>query len=352
MNEARAFARVLVAGGAGFIGSHFVERVLAGAPRDGRVVVLDALTYAGRRENLAGVAGDPRFVFVHGDIADAPLVARLFREHAFDAVVNLAAESHVDRSIEDALPFVRTNVVGALTLLEGARRAWLGGGGDVRGFRFVHVSTDEVYGSLGEHDPEERRFVEGGPYDPSSPYAASKASSDHFARAYFKTYGLPVVVTHAANNYGPRQAPEKLIPRLIARALAGETLPVFGQGRERREWLFVGDHCDGLVRALERGRPGETYNLPGTDERPNLETAERLADALDAALGQAPGTTRRRIAFVTPRPGHDYCYAMDGQKARRELGYAPATPFDEGLLRTVRWYVENRDWLAAVETIR
>jgi dTDP-glucose 4,6-dehydratase len=336
--------RVLVTGGAGFIGSHFVEHLLRVQSID-RLVVLDALTYAGRRENLDSASGDARFVFVHGDVCDALLLRRLFREHAIDAVVHLAAESHVDRSIADAAPFVRTNVLGTVTLLDEARCAWSNAPSPGR---FVHVSSDEVYGALGEHG----RFTEASPYAPNSPYAASKASSDFFVRAYQRTYGFPAIITHCANNFGPRQAPEKLIPRLIARALAGEPLPVFGQGLQRREWLYVEDHCRALELALLRGALGETYNFAGTEERTNLETARALADAVDLELGRAPGTSRATITFVEDRPGHDFRYALDGDKARVDLGFEAMTRFDEGLARTVRWYVENRAWLSPVERLR
>jgi dTDP-glucose 4,6-dehydratase len=339
MNEA-SFApkRVLVTGGAGFIGSHLTERVLEERSVE-RVVVLDALTYAGRRENLEAAARDARFAFVHGDICDAAIVRRVFAEHAFDAVFHLAAESHVDRSIADAAPFVRTNVAGTVTLMDEARRTWSDPGN-----RFLHVSTDEVYGALGEHD-DAARFSEESPYAPNSPYAASKASADLFVRAYRRTYRFPAIVTHCANNYGPRQSPEKLIPRLVARALSGESLPVFGQGLQRREWLFVRDHVDGLWRAMTRGRVGEAYDFAGEGGRTNLETAHAVADAIDAALGKNSGTTRGRIEFVDDRPGHDFRYAIDGEKARRELGFEPKARFSEALADTVRWYVANREWL-------
>jgi len=338
MTAASAFTprRLLVTGGAGFIGSAFVEAALSGgeplAAAVERVVVLDALTYAGKREHLAAVERDPRFVFVHGDVCDRPLVDRLFAEHDVDAVVHLAAESHVDRSIADGAPFVRTNVVGTFTLLDAAHHAWRGPR------RFLHVSSDEVYGALGPTG----RFDESSRYAPSSPYAASKASSDHFVRAYFVTHALPTLVTHAANNFGPRQAPEKLVPLCIARAVAGEPLPLYGDGRQVREWLYVDDHVAGLWRALALGRPGETYDFGGAEELENRDVVARIADAVDAALGRPPGTSRRLVTHVTDRPGHDFRYALDSSKACRELGWSPRTPFDEGLARTVHASVSRR----------
>jgi dTDP-glucose 4,6-dehydratase len=324
--------RLLVTGGAGFVGSHFVEGALDGSLDDARsvqrLVVLDALTYAGKRAHLASVEHDPRLVFVHGDICDRPLLERLFAEHAFDAVVHLAAESHVDRSIADGAPFVRTNVVGTFRLLDVARAAW----GREGAHRFVHVSTDEVYGALGAAG----RFDESSRYAPSSPYAASKAAGDHFARAYFVTYGLPVLVTHSCNNFGSRQVPEKLVPLLVRNAIAGLPLPIYGDGRQVRDWLSVHDHVRGLWRALSAGRAGETYDFGGGCELENREVAARIADAVDAALGRAGGTSRRLMASVADRPGHDFRYALDSSKARRELGWAPRVGFAEGVERLVR----------------
>jgi dTDP-glucose 4,6-dehydratase len=325
----RPVRSLLVTGGAGFIGSHFVDHALASGVE--RLVVLDALTYAGRRDHLAAAARDARFAFVHGDVCDAALVARLFGEHDFDAVAHLAAESHVDRSIADGAPFVRTNVAGTFTLLDAARAAW----SENPARLFLHVSTDEVYGSLGPAG----RFTEASPYAPSSPYAASKAAADHLARAWHRTYGLPVVVTHGSNNYGPRQLAEKLVPRAIAAALAGEPIPVYGDGRQVRDWLFVEDHVRGLWLALVRGAPGETYDLGGGTELENRETVARVADAVDDSLGR-PRTSRRLVTPVADRPGHDFRYALDASKARATLGWTPAVPFDEGLARTVRWYVD------------
>ncbi len=324
--------RVLVTGGAGFIGSHFVDALLATSPETNSVVVLDALTYAGRKENLAEAEKDGRCSFVHGDICDRALVAKLFLKNELDAVVHLAAESHVDRSIEDGAPFLRTNVEGTFTLIDVAREAWR----DAKGARrFLHVSTDEVYGSLGATG----KFTEDSPYLPNSPYAASKASADMFVRAFRKTHDFPAIVTHCSNNYGPRQLAEKLIPLCIARAVAGEPIPLYGQGAQVREWIHVEDHCRGLWLALTRGRVGETYNLGGATELANAETVGLVADAVDAALGRAPGTSRALVTLVKDRAGHDFRYALDGGKAARELGFVPAVSFAEGLATTVGWYL-------------
>ncbi|MDP9036857.1 MAG: dTDP-glucose 4,6-dehydratase, partial [Myxococcota bacterium] len=302
-----------------------------------RLVVLDKLTYAGRRENLDAFEGDRRFVFVEGDVCDRPLVDKLFAEHDFDAVVHLAAESHVDRSIADGAPFVRTNVDGTFVLLDAARAAWVGP--DLR--RFVYVSSDEVYGALGHAG----HFDESSPLAPRSPYAASKAAGDLFARAYFVTHGLPVVVTHGSNTYGPRQSPEKLIARSIANALAGTPMPVYGAGKQVRQWLYVDDHARGLWQALLVGRPGETYDLGGTAELENRETVGRVAAAVDRALGRAPGTSLRLVTFVADRAGHDFRYALDSAKARQALRWRPAIAFDEGLAHTIAWYIANPAWL-------
>ena len=320
--------RVLVTGGAGFIGSHFVDALLAASPDVNSVVVLDALTYAGRKENLAAAETDERCSFVHGDICDRTLVSKLFWKNGFDAVVHLAAESHVDRSIEDGAPFLRTNVEGTFTLIDVAREAWR----DAKGARrFLHVSTDEVYGSLGATG----KFTEDSPYLPNSPYAASKASADLFVRAFQKTHDFPAIVTHCSNNYGPRQLPEKLIPLCIARAVAGEPIPLYGKGEQVREWLHVEDHCRGLWLALTRGSVGETYNLAGATELANRETVGLVADAVDAALGRAAGTSRALISLVKDRAGHDFRYALDGAKAERELGFAASVGFAEGIASTV-----------------
>jgi dTDP-glucose 4,6-dehydratase len=330
---------VLVTGGAGFIGSAVVRRLLT--ETSWHVVTLDALTYAGNLESLAPVADADRHTFVHGDITDAELVRDLFARHRFDGVLHLAAESHVDRSIDDPGAFVRTNVVGTFTLLDAALRHWDELDADTKArFRFVHVSTDEVFGSLGD----DGCFTTETAYDPSSPYSASKAGSDHLARAWHRTYGLPVVVTNCSNNYGPYQFPEKLIPLMILRGLAGEPLPVYGTGTNVRDWLFVDDHAHGLQRALERGIPGDTYLFGGNNERTNLQVVQAVCALLDDRLGRPPGTTARQVAFVTDRPGHDFRYAIDASHARAVLGWMPSRTFEEGLAATVDWYLANRPW--------
>lgn len=336
--------RLLVTGGAGFIGSnlvHWLWREHAASLQ--RVVVLDALTYAGNLMNLERLplpSGRERdYFFVKGDVCDGELVSRLFEEHDFDAVLHLAAESHVDRSIEDPGAFVRTNVIGTHVLLDVARRRWR----DEVPRRFVLVSTDEVYGALGA----EGEFSEETPYAPNSPYAASKAGADLLARACFKTYGLPVIITNCSNNYGPRQLPEKLIPLMIRNAKAEQRLPVYGAGKQVRDWLHVDDHCEGLWLALTRGVPGEKYNFGGGYEAPNLEIVETIADAVDAILERPAGTSRGLIAFVPDRPGHDFRYAIDASKAKGHLGWKGGREFSAGLTETVRWYLENEAWLAA-----
>ena len=329
--------RLLITGGAGFIGSNFTRRMLATGGLES-VVVLDALTYAGHLENLADVAGDPRFTFVHGDICDRPLVDRILREHAIDAVVHLAAESHVDRSIESAEAFVRTNVTGTFTLLEAVRNS-------AHTRRFVHVSTDEVYGSR-----TEGTFTEASPYAPSSPYAASKAASDLLARSYVVTHQLPIVITNGCNTYGPYQLPEKLVPLMIANAIDGTPLPVYGEGKQIREWLHVDDHCAALWSALTRGTPGESYNLGSGEELSNLALVEQLADLVDDELQRPRGTTRRRITFVPDRKGHDFRYALDCAKARQDLGWHAPSTLAAQLAQTVRWYVANGAWRRAAST--
>lgn len=327
---------LLVTGGAGFIGSAFVRRCLADPSVS--VVTLDALTYAGDPGNLAGL---PRHELVVGDIGDRALVRSLLRERRPAAVVNLAAESHVDRSIDGPRAFVDTNVVGTFELLE-ACRAWLASDGAAGrgGFRFLHVSTDEVYGSLGPTG----RFTESSPHAPSSPYAASKAAADHLVRAYAHTYGLPAITTNCSNNYGPRQFPEKLIPLMVLNALERRPLPVYGAGGNVRDWLHVDDHCDGLLAALRRGAPGRTYNLGGGAERTNLQVVHALCDLVDALRPDLGGDTRALVRFVADRPGHDLRYAVDATRAAEELGWRPAHDFDTGLRETVRWYLENRAW--------
>jgi dTDP-glucose 4,6-dehydratase len=338
---------ILVTGGAGFIGSNFILRWIReiGAP----VVNLDRLTYAGNPANLAALAGDARYQFVHGDICDAALVAALLCEHRPRFIVHFAAESHVDRSIADPGAFIRTNVQGTFTLLEQARRYWseLDEAGR-RSFRFLHVSTDEVYGSLG---PGAAAFSEAAAYAPNSPYAASKASSDHLARAYHRTYGLPVLTTNCSNNYGPFQFPEKLIPLMILNALEGQPLPVYGDGRNVRDWLFVEDHCAAIRAVLDRGRVGETYNIGGGSERSNLDVVTRICDLVDELRPDVSLAPRsKQIAFVTDRPGHDRRYAIDATKIRRELGWKPAVEFESGLRKTVAWYLEHDAWIENLRT--
>ncbi|RPE81062.1 dTDP-glucose 4,6-dehydratase [Vulcaniibacterium tengchongense] len=333
----------LVTGGAGFIGGNFV---LDAVRRGVRVINLDALTYAGNLDTLREVHDAPGHVFVQGDIGDAALVESLLREHRPDAVINFAAESHVDRSIDGPAAFVCTNVVGTLNLLEKVRDYWKSRDDAGRAaFRFLHVSTDEVYGSLGESG----KFTETTPYAPNSPYSASKAASDHLVRAFHHTYGLPTLTTNCSNNYGPYQFPEKLIPLVIAKALAGEPLPVYGDGRNVRDWLYVGDHCEAIRRVLEGGRVGETYNVGGDAERENIEVVRTICRLLDARRPRADGRARESlIAFVADRPGHDRRYAIDASKLKRELGWAPSVTFEEGIARTVDWYLDHQDWVRRV----
>ncbi|MBN2216891.1 MAG: dTDP-glucose 4,6-dehydratase [Pirellulales bacterium] len=336
---------ILVTGGAGFIGSCFVRQELARS--ESRVVTLDNLTYAGNLDSLAGVLDDPRHTFVEGDIADATLVGRLLAEHQPWAVVNFAAETHVDRSIDSPEPFIATNVVGAFRLLEAARRHWAGLAPSGRAaFRLLHVSTDEVFGALGAGASG---FSETSPYAPNSPYAASKAAADHFARAYFRTYGLPVLVTNCANNYGPRQFPEKLIPLMIQSALGGHPLPVYGDGRQTRDWLFVEDHARAVRRVLEAGTPGEVYNVGANCRRSNLDVVRavcRTVDELCPDLPQRP--CESLIQLVEDRPGHDRDYSIDAAKISRELGWSPREDFESGLRKTVRWYLDHQDWVGRV----
>ena len=339
---------LLVTGGAGFIGSNFLRHVLA-ADETARVVNLDKLTYAGNPATLADLENHPRYQFVQGDITDAKLVALQFAEQRPTAVVHFAAESHVDRSIDSPEPFLLTNVLGTFRLLETARHHWkLLPPDQAKNFRFLHVSTDEVYGSLG---PGDAAFTETTPFAPNSPYAASKASSDHFARAYFHTYGLPVVTTNCSNNYGPFQFPEKLIPLMILNALDGKNLPIYGDGGNVRDWLYVGDHCAAVARVLEDGRPGETYNVGGNHERTNLQIVDTLCATLDRLRPRADGQSYlAQKTFVTDRPGHDRRYAIDSTKLQRELGWKPAETFETGLEKTIRWYLENRAWCERVST--
>ena len=337
---------ILVTGGAGFIGSNFVLDWLAQS--DERVVNLDALTYAGNLANLAGLQGDERHVFVHGDICDRALVDSLLAAHRPRAIVHFAAESHVDRSIHGPGAFLRTNVEGTFTLLEAARAHWGALQGDEKAaFRFHHVSTDEVYGSLG---PGDAAFTEQHRYEPNSPYSASKAASDHLVRAWHHTYGLPVVTTNCSNNYGPFHFPEKLIPLMIVNALAGKPLPVYGDGLQVRDWLYVGDHCSGIRAVLAGGRLGETYNIGGWNEKPNIEIVHTVCALLDELRPDPAGSYRRLITHVKDRPGHDRRYAIDARKIERELGWRPAETFDTGIRRTVRWYLDHAEWVAQVQS--
>lgn len=336
---------ILVTGGAGFIGANFVLDWLAS--HDEPVVNLDLLTYAGNLSSLAPLAGDARHHFVQGDIADGALVAALLREHQPRAVLHFAAESHVDRSIHGPEAFLHTNVHGTFALLEAVRGWWQTLPEAPRqAFRFLHVSTDEVFGSL---DAGAAPFTEQHPYQPNSPYSASKAASDHLVRAWHHTYGLPVLTTHCSNNYGPLQFPEKLIPLMLMNALAGRALPVYGDGRNVRDWLYVGDHCAAIRRVLEAGVPGETYNIGGNAEMRNLDVVELLCDLLDAARPRADGASyRTQVQFVTDRPGHDRRYAIDARKLRDTLGWAPAERFATGLARTVDWYLGHAAWVDGV----
>jgi dTDP-glucose 4,6-dehydratase len=347
---------ILVTGGAGFIGSNFVRLVLRETAA--RVVVLDKLTYAGNLQSLADVSDDPRFLFVQGDIADRAVVEHVYREHRPAWVVNFAAESHVDRSIDGPRAFVETNIAGTFELLERARHHLADLDGPARArFRFLHVSTDEVYGSLGPTG----QFTETTPYAPNSPYAASKAAADHLVRAYYETYGVPALMTNCSNNYGPYQYPEKLIPLMILNALEGKTLPIYGDGGNVRDWLYVEDHCAGILLVLQRGQPGSRYNLGGENERSNLELVDRLCAVLDELQPppQNPAVASRGIAsyaalktFVQDRPGHDRRYAIDASRVRRELGWRPRYGFEAGIRATVAWYLANRPWCDAVQAGR
>ncbi|HEV2486375.1 MAG TPA: dTDP-glucose 4,6-dehydratase [Terracidiphilus sp.] len=338
---------IVVTGGAGFIGSNFIFNWLhaAGSP----VVNLDLLTYAGNPANLASLAADSRYLFVRGDICDADLVSSVLEKHRPHAIIHFAAESHVDRSIVSPEAFIRTNVHGTFVLLEQARKYWseLDEVGRA-GFRFLHVSTDEVYGSLGKNDPA---FSETTAYAPNSPYAASKAASDHLVRAYCHTFELPVLTTNCSNNYGPFQFPEKLIPLVTLNALEGKQLPVYGDGKNVRDWLFVGDHCSAIRTVLQNGRIGETYNIGGNSERTNIDVVTTICDLLDEMCPGDAGTSRRKlITFVEDRPGHDRRYAIDAAKISRELGWKPAEQFESGLRKTVRWYLDNASWVDSVRT--
>jgi dTDP-glucose 4,6-dehydratase len=338
---------ILVTGGAGFIGANFVLDWLAQS--DEPVLNLDKRTYAGNLENLATLQGDPRHVFVQGDIADSALLQRLLAEHQPRAVINFAAESHVDRSIHGPEDFIQTNIVGTFRLLE-AVRAWWGGLDETRKstFRFLHVSTDEVYGSLA---PQEPAFTEQHRYEPNSPYSASKAASDHLVRAYRHTYGLPVLTTNCSNNYGPYHFPEKLIPLMIVNALAGKPLPVYGDGMQIRDWLYVRDHCSAIRRVLAAGQLGEVYNVGGWNEKPNIEIVQTLCALLDELRPRSDGKSyREQITYVKDRPGHDRRYAIDARKLEHYLGWKPAETFETGIRKTVLWYLEHQDWVAHVQS--
>ena len=337
---------ILVTGGAGFIGSNFVLDWLA--RNDESILNLDALTYAGNFENLCSLEGDARHVFVRGDIGDRVLLDRLLAEHRPRAIVHFAAESHVDRSIHGPGAFVQTNVNGTYALLEAARAHWCALASTAQAsFRFLHVSTDEVYGSLG---PADAPFTEEHPYQPNSPYSASKAASDHLVRAWHHTYGFPALTTNCSNNYGPYHFPEKLIPLMIVNALAGKPLPVYGDGLQVRDWLYVTDHCAAICEVLARGRPGQTYNVGGWNEQPNIEIVRSVCRLLDELRPDPAGTYARFITHVTDRPGHDRRYAIDARKIERELGWTPTETFATGIRKTVQWYLAHPDWVAGVQS--
>ncbi len=342
MDEKRT---ILVTGGCGFIGSNFVRYLLGKRP-GWRIINLDALTYAGNPANLADFKDDERYIFVNGDICDAALLADIFMEQTIDAVVHLAAESHVDRSIHGPMTFVKTNVEGTCRLLEAALKSWRQRG-EPEDFRFLHVSTDEVFGSLGPRG----FFTEATPYDPSSPYSASKAAADHFVRAWNRTYGLPVVITNCSNNYGPYQFPEKLIPLMILNAAEGKELPVYGDGNNVRDWLYVDDHCKALLLVLETGRPGRTYAVGGGSQQANIDVVRHICRMVDERLGRPEGkSSQRLIKFVADRPGHDLRYAIDSTRIRNELGWRPEHDFVSALSKTVDWYLEHSDWVDSVRS--
>ena len=338
---------ILVTGGAGFIGGNFVLDWLAQS--DEAVINLDKLTYAGNLETLASLKDHPGHIFVQGDIGDKALLDKLLAQHKPRAIINFAAESHVDRSIHGPEDFIQTNIVGTFYLLESARAYYNGlSDADKAAFRFLHVSTDEVYGSLA---PDAPAFTEQHPYEPNSPYSASKAASDHLVRAYHHTYGLPVLTTNCSNNYGPYHFPEKLIPLMIVNALAGKALPVYGDGMQVRDWLYVKDHCSAIRRVLEAGRLGETYNVGGWNEKPNIEIVQRICALLDEKRPRADGKSyAEQITYVTDRPGHDRRYAIDARKLERELGWKPAETFETGIAKTVQWYLDNPQWVENVQS--
>lgn len=338
---------ILVTGGAGFIGANFVLDWIAATGES--VVNVDKLTYAGNLENLASLQGDARHVFVQADIGDGEVIGNLLAKHQIRAVINFAAESHVDRSIHGPEDFIQTNVMGTFRLLEAVRAHWNGLQGDAKtNFRFLHVSTDEVYGTLSSTDPA---FTEDNNYEPNSPYSASKAASDHLVRAWHHTYGLPVLTTNCSNNYGPLHFPEKLIPLMIVNALAGKSLPIYGDGQQIRDWLYVRDHCSAIRRVLEAGTLGETYNVGGLNEKANIDIVKTVCALLDEMRPRSDGKSYvEQITYVTDRPGHDRRYAIDARKIERELGWKPAETFDTGIRKTVQWYLDNPEWVANVQS--